>query len=49
MANEVVKLIFAVLDVSFNSGPKSTHVVIKRQICTLVYVNKMQPLTKRSV
>jgi len=39
MAIEVMKLIFAVLDVSFNSGHYT--VIIKRQFCTLNFNNKI--------
>jgi len=34
MASEVMKLTFAILDVSFNSGHYTR--IIKRQLCTLV-------------
>jgi len=36
MALEVMKLIFAVLDVSFNSGHYT--MIIKRRFCTLILI-----------
>jgi len=41
MASEVMKLIFAVLDASFNSGHYTVIIHVKQQFSTLI--NEMKP------